>query len=39
MWDTVDNDNRARIARELLGGVTVEPKEVVFDYFYLPQFM
>lgn len=38
MWDTVDTDKRARIARELLGGVTVTKDEVIYEYFYLPEF-
>jgi len=39
LWDTLNNDEKAKIARELLSKITITEKELIFEYFYLPQLM
>lgn len=39
LWDTLDNDSKVKIVKELLSGVSLNKKEVIFEYFYLPALM
>lgn len=38
LWDTIDHDSHVKIARELTNGITVKKDELIFEYFYLPEF-
>lgn len=38
LWDTIDHDSRIKIARELTNSITVKKDELIFEYFYLPEF-
>lgn len=38
LWDTIDRDSQVKIIRELLSKVVVSEKELIFEYFYLPEF-
>jgi site-specific DNA recombinase len=39
LWDTIDYNSHVKIARELTNGITVKKNELIFEYFYLPEFM
>lgn len=38
LWDTIDRDSQIKIARELTNSITVKKDELIFEYFYLPEF-
>lgn len=39
LWDNIDMDNRVKIVKEILSQVIVTKQEVVFEFFYLSEFM
>ncbi len=39
LWETLDQESKAKIAKELLSGITLNKKEIIFEYFYLPELM
>jgi len=38
LWDTIDHESRVKIVRELTSSISVTPKDLIFEYFYLPAF-
>ncbi len=38
LWDTIDDNSRVKIVKELTNSVSVNKNEIVYEYFYLSEF-